>query len=515
MPFGGPFGALSFSVSIADTSVGEGLPANYDNGSYDGDDQSSGDDASDDALCPGTFYNGAGAGFWLKLDDVRPGMRLELTSCGLDTDLFVFSGPSCSELGMVACNGDGDVEGCDTDYPSRISGLEVVAGAGYYVVVTGYEGATGAATVTASYTFAPPPTPPPPPSPPITCECETIIVAGAEAVQSTRMGTFTRMAIMTPDGRSVYQNHNSQYLYFWLEYSNWRISPDYTSNLAVVASFSADSAICPMDASGWHAYNGSMWITPSGGINVSCAPPPPPPPPPQPPRLPAPPSPPITCACETIIVAGAEAVQWTRMGTFTRTSLTTPDGRSVYQSSNSEYLYFWAEFSEWRISNDYTSAAAGGASSSGDSAICPMDATGSQAWDWSTWITPSGGITVSCAPSPPPQPPAQPPSPPQPPSRPSVPGRSCESAMPFGGPPGALDFSVSIDDTSVGEGLYGSSDGSDYDSYQSYETYDNNPSDHELCPGTAFTGTGLGIWLKLDDVRPGMLLELTSCGFFY
>jgi hypothetical protein len=143
-------------------------------------------------------------------------MRLELTSCGFDTDLSVLSGASCSELSMIACNGDGAVEGCDIDsLPSRISGLEVAAGTNYYVIVGGYEGATGAANVTASYTFAPPPTPPPPPppSPPITGECETILVAGAETVQSIMMGTFTRTLLTTPDGRSKYQHFNSQYLF--------------------------------------------------------------------------------------------------------------------------------------------------------------------------------------------------------------------------------------------------------------------------------------------------------------
>jgi hypothetical protein len=382
MPFGGSAGASVFSVSIADTSVGGLLPADYD--SYGGDDQSSGDEPSADALCPGTFFNGTGAGFWLKLDDVRPGMRLELTSCGFDTDLSVFSGPSCSELEMVACNGDSDVEECDTDYPSRISGLEVVAGTDYYVVVTGYEGATGAANITASYTVAPPPSPQPPPSPPITCECETILVAGAEAVQSTRMGTFTRTSLATPDGRSIYQNFNLQ------------------------------------------------------------------------------------------------------------------------------YLYFWAEFSEWRISNNYTSAAAGVTSTSSDSAICPTAASGWQAWDGSTWATPSGGITVTCAPSPPPQSPPQPPLPPSlppPPRRPSVPGSSCELAIFFGGSSGELEFSASIADTSVGGGP-----SAYYGSYLSSYSYDDD-SALAMCSATGFTGIGEGAWLKLDDVRPGMLLELTSCGF--
>ena len=36
------------------------------------------------------------------------------------------------------------------------------------------------------------------------------------------------------------------------------------------------------------------------------------------------------------------------------------DGRAVYQQSGgSNYLYFWAAFSDWRVGSDYTASAAG------------------------------------------------------------------------------------------------------------------------------------------------------------
>lgn len=153
LPFGAAGGSDSrFSQSIADTSIGRELPAGFPSSE----------------LCPNTVFTGVGPAFWLKLQDVRPGMLLELTACGFDTDLSVFVGPhgQCDALEMAACNGDGRVPECASTYPSRITGLELVAGADYYIVVGGYQGRTGAADVTASYTLTPPAPPMPQPSPP-------------------------------------------------------------------------------------------------------------------------------------------------------------------------------------------------------------------------------------------------------------------------------------------------------------------------------------------------------------
>jgi len=111
-------------------------------------------------------FTGTGAVYWLKLDYVRPGVALDLTTCGFDTDLSVFKG-SCDSLEMVAC--DGDSGSCSVAYSSFIDDFVPEADTQYYIVLGGWHGATGAATVTGTYIYYPPslPSPPsPPPSPP-------------------------------------------------------------------------------------------------------------------------------------------------------------------------------------------------------------------------------------------------------------------------------------------------------------------------------------------------------------
>ena len=141
----------TFSLHINDTSVDVGGPPSYDT-----------------SLCSDTAFTGTGAVYWLKLDDVRPGVALDLTACGFDTDLSVFKG-SCDSLEMVACNGDGSVA-CSALWPSRIDGFVPEADTQYHIVVGGYDGATGNATVIGTYIYYPPS--PPPPSPPPMCMVE-------------------------------------------------------------------------------------------------------------------------------------------------------------------------------------------------------------------------------------------------------------------------------------------------------------------------------------------------------
>jgi hypothetical protein len=118
--------------------------------------------------------------------------------------------------------------------------------------------------------------------PPTSCECETVIVAGAEDTQLSLMGTFVQLSITTPDVRSVYQNSNSQFLYSWTESFDWQIGPDYTRAASGLRSFSSDFAVCPTGASDWAAWDGATWVptTSSRKITVTCAPPPPQSPPP-------------------------------------------------------------------------------------------------------------------------------------------------------------------------------------------------------------------------------------------
>jgi hypothetical protein len=148
VPFGADGEALSFSYEIEWTGVGDDFTVQ-----------------GAPAVCSDTGFTGTGSAFWLRLDDARPGFALDLLACGFDTDLSVFRG-DCGDLTLVACNGDGDDGNCDEYYYSYITSLVLVPGNPYWVVVGGYEGETGPAGVTATYSTMPPPLPPTPPSPP-------------------------------------------------------------------------------------------------------------------------------------------------------------------------------------------------------------------------------------------------------------------------------------------------------------------------------------------------------------
>ncbi|EOD39883.1 hypothetical protein EMIHUDRAFT_108857 [Emiliania huxleyi CCMP1516] len=110
--------------------------------------------APDEAnLCSGSFFTGVGSAYWLRLEDVRPGVALSLTACGFDTDLSVFQG-SCGTLKMVACDGDSGgtcgrgPQSQGFQFGSAIDGFVPRAGTQYYIAVGGYHGKAGAATVT-------------------------------------------------------------------------------------------------------------------------------------------------------------------------------------------------------------------------------------------------------------------------------------------------------------------------------------------------------------------------------
>ena len=87
---------------------------------------------------------------------------------------------------------------------------------------------------------------------------DAVLVQGAETVQSTRMGTFTRLGVVHDD-RWVYQNTAGEYLFFWASISDWLIGASYESSVAGVASTSDDSTACPNEASGWTVYTGGQW----------------------------------------------------------------------------------------------------------------------------------------------------------------------------------------------------------------------------------------------------------------
>ena len=126
--------------------------------------------------CAQTYFTGQGDVYWLRLDDVRAGVELTLTTCGFDTDLSIFVG-SCGSLVMEECNGDADLSraySCQVPYYSALQVLvpERWAASQVYIVVGGYYGALGGSRVALTYPPRPPlpasalPPPPPPPPPP-------------------------------------------------------------------------------------------------------------------------------------------------------------------------------------------------------------------------------------------------------------------------------------------------------------------------------------------------------------
>jgi hypothetical protein len=155
--FGVPSELSAFSLHIPNTAAGAGPPAS----------------AEREALCGGTAFTGVGFAFWLRLDNVRPDMLLELKACGFNTDLSVLRG-TCGNLTMVACNGDGSGGDCPVDFYSRITGFAPTEGQQYYITVGGSDGVVGEATLSARYTpvspillqSSPPSAPSTPPAPP-------------------------------------------------------------------------------------------------------------------------------------------------------------------------------------------------------------------------------------------------------------------------------------------------------------------------------------------------------------
>ena len=294
----------------------------------------------------------------------------------------------------------------------------------------------------------PPPQAPPWPLPPFACACEAIQIAlSGEALTrlGTRAGAYVHTGT-TQDGRAVYrQSGGSQYyLFFWASSSDWYVGSDYTSSAAGLRSVGNLDAQCPETAGAWQYVSGSSWE--SGGVAVGCFSPPYPPgqAPASPPPLPvAPPLPPFACGCEAIDVALSDlsdlsdlALHAAGAGTYVKMDGATQDERAVYQQSGgSNYLFFLAASSDWRVGPDYTSSSAGLTSVGNLDAQCPETAGAWQYWsDSSGWT--AGGVAVGCpsppyppglaprAPPPPPvmtPPPLPPTQPPQPPHLPPPP----------------------------------------------------------------------------------------------
>ncbi len=92
---------------------------------------------------------------------------------------------------------------------------------------------------------------------------ENVTVSGAEAVQASRMGTYTKVANLMQGERPVYQRVGSTvaYLFYWPNASNWRIGSNYASSSSGVRSTDSAGAACPDQATGWQAYAGTVWVS--------------------------------------------------------------------------------------------------------------------------------------------------------------------------------------------------------------------------------------------------------------
>ena len=118
------------------------------------------------------------------------------------------------------------------------------------------------------------------------------------------------------------------------------------------------------------------------------------------------------CPCSSVVLGGSEAVEAFRPGVLGvysprvhHAGLVEHAGRAIYVLG-SFYLSFDSKYNDWRVVGSLADATAEnkGAiySYSGDSALCPTDAS-----DWrvqvvgSGWVT-THGISVTCASSPPP-----------------------------------------------------------------------------------------------------------------
>ena len=97
--------------------------------------------------------------------------------------------------------------------------------------------------------------------------CSTVLVQGAESVQSTRMGFFNMVAGVTQNNRPVYKNSKTQYLY--LMYIGWSIGNDYNKTFRGITSGYTNA--CPDKATGWKAYTSMKGWSSKFSIRVTCS----------------------------------------------------------------------------------------------------------------------------------------------------------------------------------------------------------------------------------------------------
>ena len=107
-----------------------------------------------ESQCSGTYLDWDGSNdVWFKF---TPGLSgyMSLSTCdssAFDTSMVLYEGDDCSSMVQVACNGDGSGQSGCQSYYSYIGGYETMGGETYWIRLGGWQGATGAGTLTLDY----------------------------------------------------------------------------------------------------------------------------------------------------------------------------------------------------------------------------------------------------------------------------------------------------------------------------------------------------------------------------
>ncbi len=105
----------------------------------------------DETQCSGTYLDwGNSPDAWFKFTPISNGLASFSLCDGVsyDTSLVLYEGADCDSLVQVACNGDSTVEtGCQAYY-SGIYDYQVTAGNPLYIRIGGWQGGSGAGTLT-------------------------------------------------------------------------------------------------------------------------------------------------------------------------------------------------------------------------------------------------------------------------------------------------------------------------------------------------------------------------------
>jgi len=186
---------------------------------------------------------------------------------------------------------------------------------------------------------------------------EVYKIRGAEIAQPMRMGIFYKV----PGSKlPLWENTNKEFLYFSPLYMEWRIGSDYRDKEAGVASTPNQNAACPHKATDWFAFERGNW-TNQYNITLDVE----------------------ECPIE-VWITGADTSQENKLGSFYMT-LHETFGRPVYENEQHMFLYYWPEFGEWRVGEDWKKPASGIASKRGEHTQCPIFAHGWTVYSGGSW----------------------------------------------------------------------------------------------------------------------------------